>query len=61
MTDTEKIKRITKLLNDLSLDDISRDHLETELMNTSINEIIEFIWELYCFASDVCDTLNDYD
>lgn len=58
MTAEEQIKRITKLLNDMSLDTITRTEFEEEFPNQSINEIKDEMWRLYCFASDVCDTLN---
>ena len=58
MTDTEQIKRITDLLNDLNLDSMTREELESELMDCTFNDIKEEMWRLYCFASDVCDTLN---
>lgn len=58
MTAEEQIKRITKLLNDMDLDTITRTEFEKEFPNQSINEIKDEMWRLYCFASDVCDTLN---
>lgn len=53
----EQIKRITKLLNDISLDTITRTEFEEEFPKQSINEIKDEMWQLYCFASDIRDTL----
>lgn len=58
MTPEEQIKRITELLNDLSLDDVSREEYEKQIMKQSLNDIIDELWEFYCFAEDVCNTLN---
>ena len=58
VTAEEQIKRITKLLNDMSLDTITRTEFEKEFPKQSIVEIMDEMWRLYCFASDVCDTLN---
>lgn len=58
MTAEEQIERITKLLNDMSLDTITRTEFEEGFSEQSINEIKDEMWRLYCFASDVCDTLN---
>ena len=58
MTAEEQIKRITELLNDLSLDDVSREEYEKEIMKQSLNDIIDELWMLYCFVEDVCYTLN---
>ena len=54
----EQIIRITELLNDLSLDDVSREKYEKKIMKQSLNDIIDELWEFYCFAEDVCNTLN---
>lgn len=59
MTDAEQIKRITKLLNDLNLRTMTREELASEMMNDCTFKDIEYaMWFLYCFASDVRDTLN---
>ena len=58
MTAEEQIKRITELLNDLSLDDVSREEYEKQIMKQSLNDIIDELWEFYCFVEDVCNTLN---
>lgn len=53
MTTKEQIKRITGLLNDLNLNDISREDFEKEIMDNSINDIMDELWRLYCFAKDI--------
>ena len=58
MTPEKQIKRITELLNDLSLDDVSREEYDKQIMKQSLNDIIDELWEFYCFAEDVCNTLN---
>jgi hypothetical protein len=58
MTDTERIERITKCLNDLGLAEMTRDELVQKIRNLSIAEIEDLMWDWYCFIGDVCDTLN---
>ena len=58
MTAEEQIRRITGLLNDLDLVDMCREQYEEEFMDQSVNDIKDELWEMYCFASDVCNTLN---
>lgn len=58
MTDAERIKRITKHLNDLNCDDYSKEELYEELENTSIADIKETVWTLFCFVGDISDVLN---
>ena len=60
MADEEKVKRISKLLNDLRLSDYTKDELSLQIDNMTITEIKEFTWKLKCFVDDVCCTL-DYD
>lgn len=58
MTAEEQIRRITGLLNDLDLSDMCREEYEVEFMEQSVNDIKDEMWRMYCFASDVCNTLN---
>lgn len=61
MTPGEQVKRIIKLLNELSLDEITYEEFEEEFLKGLINDTKEemwLLWLLYCFANDVCDTLN---
>lgn len=58
MSDEERIKRITKILIESDFDTYTREELFKEIDNSSINEIKDCIWELYCFMSDVCEILN---
>lgn len=58
MTDTEKIKRIEELLNDLDLADMSRNELWRELKSLSFDEIEEEMWHWYCFISDISNVVN---
>ena len=58
MTAEEQIKRITKLLNDMDLNDVSYAKFEEMFMKQSINDIRDELWRMYCFTEDVCITLN---
>lgn len=58
MTDEERIKRITKILIESGFDAYTQEELFKEIDNSSINEIKEYIWKLYCIMSDVCEILN---
>lgn len=58
MTAEEKMQRITVLLNELDLVDMSREEYEAEFMKQSVNDLKDEMWIMYCFASDVCNTLN---
>lgn len=58
MSDEERIKRITTILIESGFDEYTQEELFKEIDNSSINEIKDYIWELYCFMSDVCEILN---
>ena len=58
MTDTERIERITECLQKLALPEMTRDELMQKVRNLSINDVEDFIWDMYCFVDDVCYTLN---
>ena len=58
MSDEERIKRITTILIEGNFDAYTQEELFKEIDNSSINEIKNRIWELYCFMSDVCEILN---
>ena len=58
MTDKDKIKKISKLLNDLGLADISKEEFDKGILDASINEIKEELWRAYCFVEDICDVIN---
>lgn len=55
---TEQIKRITKLLNDLCLADVNQAEFDEIFPNQTIREIKEELWRMHCFADDVCSVLN---
>jgi hypothetical protein len=58
MTDTERIERITECIGELHLPEMTRDELMQKVRGLSINDIEDFIWDMYCFVNDVCYTLN---
>lgn len=57
MTAEKKIQRITELLKDWDLS-ISHKEFEAEFMDQSVNDLKDEMWRMYCFISDVNDTLN---
>jgi hypothetical protein len=58
MTAEEQIKRITDIVNDLSLDDMTEDNLYWELRSQSFDEIFENMWQLCNVIGEIADTLN---
>ena len=54
----KQIKRIKNFLNVLDLDDITYVEFEEMFMKQPINDIRDELWKMYCFAEDVCNTLN---
>lgn len=58
MTDKEKLDRITGLLNELNLTDMSQDDLTEYLKKMSFNDINDLMWKLFCFVEDVWFTLD---
>lgn len=59
MTPGEKIKRIKALVYDLDLISyITPDVMKEEMHECTFYEILETLWELYCFASDVKEVIE---
>jgi hypothetical protein len=58
MTNTERIELITECLGEIHLDEMTRYELMQKLRNLSINDIEDFIWDMYCVINDICYTLN---
>ena len=58
MTDEDRIERITKLLNDLDLDEMTYDEYMGSIYDQSVKDIVDGLWRFYCFANDISDTLN---
>ena len=58
MTDKEKIERMTKILNEADFIEVTKDDFMDGFESCTIAELKESMWKLYCFMSDVCDTLN---
>lgn len=59
MTDAERIKQITDIVNDLSLDEMTEDNLFVEMRSMSFDEIFENVWELYSTIGKIVDVLNE--
>ncbi len=59
MTDRDKLRRIEKLFEEADItDDYTKDTLFADLENKTIANIKDIVWNLYCFAIDVHNTLN---
>ena len=58
MTAEKKIQRITELLKDWDLSELSQEEYEVEFMEQSINDLKDEMWRMFCFMNDVYDTLN---
>lgn len=58
MTDKERIDRISKLLNELDFAEVTHEEYKESIYYESVNDIVSTLWRLYCFVSDVRDTLN---
>lgn len=54
----EQTEEITKLVNELNLEDISSLAFDNMLYCMSIKEIKEIMWKMYCFAMNVKYTVN---
>lgn len=59
MTDAERIKQITDIVNDLSLDEMTEDNLFVEMRSMSFDEIFENVWEMYSVIGKIVDVLNE--
>lgn len=59
MTDAERIKQITDIVNDLSLDEMTEDNMFWELKALTFDEICENVWELYSTIGKIVDVLNE--
>lgn len=61
MTAEEQIKRITDIVNELNLDEMTEDNMWVEMRGKSFNEIFDDMWELYTAIGDIVDVLNEQD
>ena len=55
----EQIEKITELLNELSLADLTLQEYNDLFLKQSIEEIKDELWRMYCFAEDICNVLNN--
>ena len=58
MTAEQQIARITEIIKEHDFDDVTKAEFEEAFEHMTIVEIKENMWELYCFMSDVVDTIN---
>jgi len=58
MTAEQQIARIVEIIKKYDFDDVTKNEFEEGFEFTTIAEIKENMWELYCFMSDVVDTIN---
>jgi hypothetical protein len=58
MTAEEQIKRITEIINDLSLNNMTEASLYWELRSQSFDEIFENMWQLCSVIGEIADVLN---
>ena len=59
MTDQEKIEKIGKFLDKLAMPSYSYGNICDKVENSTIREIKDQFWELYCFVENVCDVINE--
>ena len=57
MTAEKKIQRIAELLKEWDLS-LTHKEFEAEFMDQPVNDIKDEMWRMFCFISDVYDTLN---
>lgn len=58
MTDKEKLDKIAEYIEEMDLADMTRAEIEREIEGSSIEEIKDNVWELYCLISDISFTLE---
>ena len=58
MTDKEKLDMIAEYIEEVDLADMTRTELEREIEGSSIEEIKDNMWQLYCLISDISLTLK---
>lgn len=58
MTDKEKLGKIAEYIEEMDLADMTRTEIEREIEGSSIEEIKDNVWQLYCLISDISLTLE---
>lgn len=53
MSNRECIERITKMVEELRLADVTKEEAIEALKDATFNEISDEIWNYYCFVCDV--------
>lgn len=58
MTREQKIELIEKLVKDLKLAEVAKEEFYSEIEEQRLVDIKNEMWELYCFANDVTNTMK---
>ena len=61
MTTEQQIARITKIIKENDFAEVTEAEFKEAFEHMTIAEIKESIWKLYCFMSDVVDTIYMQD
>lgn len=59
MTAQEKLDKIGKFLDKLDMPSYSYGNICDKVENSTVREIKDQFWELYCFVENVCGLIND--
>ena len=60
MTNKEFRNRVAKLTEELALvEGLTKDECKKDLENASFNDILDELWEFYCYVSDIKSALMD--
>lgn len=57
-TKREKLDKIAEYIDEMDLADMTRAEIEREIEGSSIEEIKDNMWQLYCLISDISFTLE---
>lgn len=58
MTAEQKLERIKNLIKESALADVSKDDFYNEIEEQRLVDIKDEMWELYCLAQDIENTIN---
>lgn len=61
MTDTEKIARISEMLEEFDFCDIDEEDFENEIMEQTLSATRDELWALFCLVSDLIELVNGGD
>ena len=58
MTAEQQIARITEIIKEHHINDVTKDEFYSEIENQRLIDIKDEMWELYCFIGEVVDIIN---